>query len=63
MINAYRRGVPGNGKPFPEGSKIVKMPRPTRLSRTGTTLNAAKDYIFMAYPRGEVNGEWAGSRA
>ena len=25
MINAYRRGVPGGGKPFPEGSKIVKI--------------------------------------
>ena len=25
MINAYRRGVPGNHKPFPEGSKTVKI--------------------------------------
>jgi hypothetical protein len=25
MINAYRQGIPGNGKPFPEGSKIVKI--------------------------------------
>ena len=25
MINAYRQGVPGNGKHFPEGSKIVKI--------------------------------------
>jgi hypothetical protein len=25
MIDAYRQGVPGNGKPFPEGSKIVKL--------------------------------------
>jgi hypothetical protein len=25
MINAYRRGVPGNGKPFPDGSKITKI--------------------------------------
>jgi len=25
MINAYRSGIPGNGKPFPEGSKIVKI--------------------------------------
>src|SRR5436305_11495709 len=25
MIDAYREGVPGNGKPFPEGSKIVKI--------------------------------------
>ena len=25
MINAFREGIPGNGKPFPEGSKIVKI--------------------------------------
>jgi hypothetical protein len=25
MIEAYRTGVPGNGKPFPEGSMIVKI--------------------------------------
>jgi hypothetical protein len=25
MIDAYRQGIPGNGKPFPEGSKIVKI--------------------------------------
>ena len=24
-IRAYREGIPGNGKPFPEGSKIVKI--------------------------------------
>lgn len=25
MIKAYREGIPENGKPFPEGSKIVKI--------------------------------------
>ncbi|RDS84913.1 cytochrome P460 [Dyella monticola] len=25
MIEAYKEGIPGNGKPFPEGSKIVKI--------------------------------------
>jgi len=25
MIKAYEDGVPGNGKPFPDGSKIVKL--------------------------------------
>src|SRR5277367_1891159 len=25
MIKAYREGIPANGKPFPEGSKIVKI--------------------------------------
>jgi hypothetical protein len=25
MIDAYRAGVPGNGKPFPDGAKIAKI--------------------------------------
>src|SRR5262245_11187156 len=25
MINAYKAGMPGNGQPFPEGSRIVKL--------------------------------------
>src|SRR6516164_3375713 len=25
MINAYEAGIPGNGQPFPEGSKIAKL--------------------------------------
>jgi hypothetical protein len=25
VIEAYRAGIPGNGKPFPDGSKIVKI--------------------------------------
>jgi hypothetical protein len=25
MIKAYKAGIPGNGQPFPEGSKIVKL--------------------------------------
>src|ERR1700728_701972 len=25
MIDAYKKGVPGNGKPFPDGSKIAKI--------------------------------------
>lgn len=25
MMDAYRKGIPGNGKHFPDGSKIVKI--------------------------------------
>ena len=25
MIAAYKSGIPANGKPFPEGSKIAKL--------------------------------------
>jgi hypothetical protein len=38
MITAYRAGVPGNGKPFPDGSKMAKIHwNPTKLE----TFNAA----------------------
>ena len=33
MIKAYQKGVPGNGKPFPDGSKIVKLEwRPKKIT-------------------------------
>ena len=33
MIKAYREGTPGNGKPFPDGSKIVKIEwKPKKLT-------------------------------
>ncbi len=32
MIAAYKKGVPGNGQPFPDGSKIAKIEwRPKKL--------------------------------
>ena len=33
MIDAFKKGVPGNGKPFPEGSKTAKIEwRPKKLT-------------------------------
>jgi Cytochrome P460 len=33
MIEAYQAGIPGNGKPFPGGSKIVKLEwRPKKIA-------------------------------
>jgi hypothetical protein len=33
MIRAYQEGIPGNGKPFPDGSKIVKLEwRPKKIT-------------------------------
>jgi hypothetical protein len=40
MIRAYREGVPGNGKPFPDGSKIVKLEwRPKKLTAPPFSAN------------------------
>jgi hypothetical protein len=35
MIAAYRSGIPGNGKPFPDGSKMAKI----------------HDFVFTQYPK------------
>jgi hypothetical protein len=33
MMKAYRTGIPGNGKPFPDGSKIAKIEwRPKKIT-------------------------------
>jgi hypothetical protein len=40
MINAYRQGVPGNHKLFPEGSKIVKI-------EWSTKKNTVSPYFVM----------------
>ncbi len=55
MIKAYRQGVPGNGKPFPDGSKIAKIewiPRkitdvPFSASTPDTVPGALKEVEFI----------------
>src|SRR5262245_63603937 len=32
MIEAYKAGIPGNGQPFPDGSRIVKLQRQRKKS-------------------------------
>ena len=35
MINAYQAGIPGNGKPFPDGAKMAKIHwNPKKLERS-----------------------------
>ncbi len=33
MIKAYKAGIPGNGKPFPDGSKMAKVHSASAISR------------------------------
>jgi len=33
MVAAYRAGIPGDGKPFPDGSKIAKIERKPKKAR------------------------------
>src|SRR6185369_6888915 len=50
MINAYKSGIPGNGKPFPDGSKMAKVHwRPKKLEALPTAMVPAslEDVDFM----------------
>jgi hypothetical protein len=65
MIEAYRSSIPGNGKPFPDGSKITKIhyipahsadaPNPT-TEVPGTLLNV--DFIEKDSKRFPDGGGW-----
>jgi Cytochrome P460 len=40
MIDAYRAGIPGKGKPFPDGSKIAKIERePKKMVESPFAVN------------------------
>ncbi len=40
MVAAYRAGIPGNGKPFPDGSKIAKIEwRPKKMAESPFQVN------------------------
>ena len=50
MIAAYRSGVPGNGKPFPDGSKIAKIQwKPIKSTEAPFDVNipASQQDIFL----------------
>jgi Cytochrome P460 len=51
MIDAYRAGIPGNGKPFPDGSKIAKIewtPKKSTEAPFDVNIpNTLKDVFFI----------------
>lgn len=50
MIDAYRAGVPGNGKPFPDGSKIAKIewkPKKSTESPFSVRIPDALQDVFL----------------
>ena len=50
MINAYKSGFPGNGKPFPDGSKMAKVhwnPKMLEALPTATVPASLHDVDFM----------------
>src|SRR5256886_723697 len=51
MINAYQSGIPGNGKPFPDGSKMAKIhwnPKKNEAFPNTTVPASLHDVDFMA---------------
>jgi hypothetical protein len=51
MIDAYQAGLPGNGKPFPDGAKMAKIhwnPKPSEYFQTATVPGTLHDIDFMA---------------
>ena len=50
MINAYQAGMPGNGKPFPDGAKMAKIhwaPKQNELFPTATVPGELVNVDFM----------------
>ena len=41
MIEAYKAGIPGNGKPFPDGAKMAKVHWIAQEERIGPARSAA----------------------
>ena len=62
MIKAYKAGVPGNGQPFPDGSKIVKLQWKSKKSTEAPFVVDVPDVFTQASspragPRHEVR-QW-----
>jgi len=63
MINAYLAGVPGNGKPFPDGAKMAKIhwnPKKLETFPAATVPGTQHDVDFMVKDskRFEDSGGW-----
>jgi hypothetical protein len=49
MIKAYKSGIPGNGKPFPEGSKIAKLQWKPKKSTEAPFVVDVPDVFSQAF--------------
>jgi hypothetical protein len=63
MINAYQSGIPANGKPFPDGSKMAKIHWNPKMNQAfpGTTVPASLhdvDFMVKDSKRFADSGGW-----
>ena len=49
MIKAYKAGVPGNGQPFPEGSRIVKIQWKPKRSTEAPFVVDVPDHLAQVF--------------
>ena len=49
MVNAYKAGVPGNGQPFPDGSKIAKLQWKPKKSTEAPFVVDVPDVFTQAF--------------
>ena len=49
MISAYKAGVPGNGQPFPDGSRIVKLQWKPKKSKDAPFVVDVPDVFTQAF--------------
>jgi hypothetical protein len=49
MIEAYKAGIPGNGKPFPDGSKIAKLQWKPKKSTEAPFVVDVPDVFTQAF--------------
>jgi hypothetical protein len=49
MIEAYKAGVPGNGRPFPDGSRIVKLQWKPKKSTEAPFVVDVPDVFTQAF--------------
>ena len=61
MINAYKQGYPGNGKPFPDGAKMAKVhwiPKKSATAPAPTTIpGTLHDVDFMVKDSKRFGGQ------
>ena len=53
MIKAYKAGVPGNGQPFPEGSKAAKLQWSLQEEHGGPLRRGCAGLSHAGFPHGE----------
>ena len=63
MIAAYQSGIPGNGKPFPDGSRMAKIHRSPKRLETFTTATVPAnlhdvDFVVKDGKRFANSGGW-----